>query len=473
MAKPTGFLEQKRKEPGYRPVEERIRDYKDVARALASEEVRVQASRCMDCSVPFCHSIGCPLSNLIPEWNDLVYHGQWEEALKRLEKSNPFPEITGRICPAPCETSCTLSINDSPVTIRQVELAIVEYGFAKGFVRPKTPEKEIPVKIAVVGSGPAGLAAAQGLRQKGYDVTVYEKSPKAGGILRYGIPDFKLEKWVLDRRIDLMKQAGIRFETGVNIGEDISAAYLKSKYQMIFLAVGTGQPRDLAVPGRELGGVHFAMEYLYQSNEFVSGARKPDALITAKGKNVLVIGGGDTGSDCIGTANRQGAKKVYQFELLPKPMDWEKTWNPVWPDWPVILRTSSSHKEGAERDWSIGTKKFTGSGGRITDAHFVRLEWRRPADGGPAVMKEIPGSEFSLKVDLVFLAMGFLHAEHNRLLKDLAVDLDGRGNIVVTDGCRTSRTGIFAVGDAVSGASLVVRAMQHGRNAAEKASPAP
>ncbi len=465
MVKPTGFMEYKRKEAKYRPAGERVRDYKEVMDYLSYEDIKIQASRCMDCGVPFCHTIGCHIHNLIPEWNDLVSRGKWEEALRRLETLNPLPEITGRVCPAPCEASCTLSINDSPVAIRQIELAIIENGFERGWIKPLKPKKEIKKKIAIIGSGPAGLTAAWALRKMGYTVTVYEKSKKIGGILRLGIPDFKLEKWVLDRRINLMKRSGIKFKPGVKIGEDISASYLKRTNDVILLATGAGQARDLKIPGRDLDGIYFAMDYLTKSNAFVSGFIKEKDIISAKGKNVLVIGGGDTGSDCVGTANRQGARKVYQFEILPKPPEWEKSWNPKWPEWPIILRTSSSQKEGVSLEWAVSTTKFTGQNGQVKEVSFRRVKWERGEKGFQ--IKEIPNSEVSLKVDLVLLAMGFLHTEHNKLLKSLEIALEKNGNIKIKDNYSTSVRGIFAVGDATTGASLVVTAIGHGNQAAK------
>jgi glutamate synthase (NADPH/NADH) small chain len=385
----------------------------------------------MDCGIPYCHAMGCPVLNLIPEWNDLVYKGKWHEALKRLEVTNPLPEITGRICPAPCETSCTLSINDSPVTIKQIELAIIERGFKEGWVVPQPPPYETGKRIAIVGSGPAGLAAATYLRRYGHRVTVFEKSQKIGGILRYGIPDFKLEKWVLDRRIEQSKEEGIRFETDVVIGEDISVRYLKKSYDVILLALGAGHPRDLSVPGRGFEHIHFAMEYLTLSNKLNSGEVDNDRIITAKNKRVLVIGGGDTGSDCIGTARRQGAKEIYQFEIMPKPVEWDKDSNPDWPYWPSILRTSSSQEEGVERRWSVSTKRFNGRGVQVEHAQCCNVEWEVDNNGRPVKMKEIPGSEFTMDVDLVLLAMGFIHVEQGKLLTDLGVEYDRRGKAKV------------------------------------------
>ncbi len=466
MGKPTGFMEVERCVPDYRPVQERLKDYKEVISRLSAGDVSVQASRCMDCGVPFCHSIGSPLANNIPDWNDLVYRGRWEEALRLLEATNPLPEVTGRVCPAPCEASCTLSINDEPVTIRQIELAIIEYGFEKGWVKPPLPVEERPESVAVIGSGPAGLAAAIELRKLGFQVTVFEKSARPGGILRSGIPDFKLEKWILDRRVALMKKAGIVFKTKINVGKDITAAALKKKYGAIVIATGAGHPRDLKVTGRDLKGVYFAMDYLTLSNDWVAEGFSKKVLISAKDKNVLVIGGGDTGSDCIGTANRQGAKKVYQFEIMPKPLDWEEPWNPNWPDWPLILRTSSSHEEGAERDWSISTKEFKGEKGIVKKTVLTRVKWEKPANGGRPEMKEIPGSEFTLDTDIVLLAMGFLHVKHDSLVEGLKLELDPMGNVKVGKSYMTNVPGVFACGDAAFGASLVVRALNHGKKSA-------
>lgn len=466
MGKPTGFLDYSRKTSSYRPVKERIKDYKNVVENLPEEEIRKQAARCMDCGVPFCHCLGCPLYNLIPEWNDLVYKGEWKEALERLQMTNPFPEITSRVCPALCEASCTLSIDDAPVNIKQIELAIIEKGFSNGWVKPNPPQNETGKKIAVIGSGPAGLSAAQYLRWYGYDVTIFEKSDKIGGILRYGIPDFKLEKWVIDRRLEIMKAEGIKFETDVNIGEDISARYLKKSFDVILLTIGAEMPRDLSVSGREFKGIYFAMEYLSQSNRHVAGGLKKKGAISALDKNVLVIGGGDTGSDCVGTANRQGAKKVYQFEIMPKPLDWKKECNPEWPDWPIILRTSSSHEEGSQREWSILTKKFIGRNNKVEEIHCVRVEWKTKKGERP-VMSEIPKSEFIIKVDLVLLAMGFVHVEYNKLLKDIKIKLDQMGNIKTNTKYETSVPGIFTAGDSDTGASLAVRAIYHGRESAK------
>jgi glutamate synthase (NADPH/NADH) small chain len=469
MGKVTGFLEYNRVTPKYRPVEERLGDYKEFIIPLPESELRNQGARCMDCGIPYCHAMGCPLANLIPEWNDCVYKGDWHEALLRLEATNNLPEITGRICPAPCEASCTLSISHAPVTIKQIELAIIEYGFQQGWIKPRPPRQESGKSVAIIGSGPAGLAAAQQLRRAGHKVTVFEKAAKAGGLLRYGIPDYKLEKWVLDRRIQQMKAEGVAFETNVCIGEDISVRYLKRAFDVVLLTLGAGQPRDLPVPGRSLKGIHFALEYLTESNQVVSGEiSESQRTIFAKDKVVLVIGGGDTGADCVGTANRQGARKVYQFEIMPKPVIWESSTNPNWPYWPDILRTSTSHEEGCERDWSILTKEFSGNDGVVQQGTFSRVTWQKPQTPSAAPkMVEIPGTEFNLKVDLVFLAMGFLHVQHSRLLEDLGVEYDQRGNIRHNQNYQTSVDGVFTAGDAGTGASLVVRGIHHGRQAAQ------
>lgn len=465
MGLTTGFMDYKRKAPYYRPVNERLKNYKEFLVIQDEKELRKQGARCMDCGIPFCHAYGCPVYNLIPEWNDLVYKGRWEEAFRRLEMTNNFPEITGRICPAPCETSCTLSVNSSPVTIKQLELAIIEKAFENDWVVPRLPKHETGKRIAIIGSGPAGLAAAQQLRRAGHTVVVYEKDNKPGGLMRYGIPDYKLDKSVIDRRIRQMEAEGVRFETDVIIGEDLSARYIRKSFDVILLTMGAGKPRDLVVPGRGLEGVHFAMEYLGQSNRNISGEKFNEKPITAKNKTVLVIGGGDTGSDCIGTANRQGARKIYQYEILPMPMKWDKPWNPQWPEWPNILRTSSAQEEGCERDWGIQTTKLEGSGIYVSKALFNRVEWSKDING-KFVMKDIPGSEFQLKIDLVLLAMGFVHVEHSRLLEELGIEYNDRRNIKTDSSYATTVPGIFSAGDAATGASLVVRSIFHGRSAA-------
>ncbi|MBN1524701.1 MAG: glutamate synthase subunit beta [Spirochaetales bacterium] len=467
MGKPTGFFEYARKSFTYRPVKERIKDFREFVICQPVEETQTQGSRCMDCGIPFCHSTGCPVFNLIPEWNDLVYHGKWEEAYYRLELTNNLPEITGRICPAPCETSCTLSINTAPVTIKQIELAIIEKAFEEGWVVPRPPKQETGKRVAVIGSGPAGLAAAQELRRTGHAVTVFEQSSKAGGILRYGIPDFKLEKHIIDRRLSQMAAEGIQFETNVSVGDDVSVKYLKQKYDAILLAQGAGEPRDLPVPGRGLEGIYYAMDYLTVNNMVLAGELQDTDLISAKDKTVLVIGGGDTGADCVGTANRQGAKKVFQYEILPKPLEWKEPFNPEWPAWPNILRTGSSHEEGCTRDWSINTKQFSSQGIRVQKGYFNRVEWKKDASTGRFKMNEIEGSDFSLDVDIVLLAMGFLHVKHSRLLQDLGIEFDERGNIKTSTGYDTNVPGVFAAGDSSTGASLIVRAIWHGRQASK------
>ncbi|MFH0984477.1 MAG: glutamate synthase subunit beta [Candidatus Omnitrophota bacterium] len=467
MGKPDGFLEFNRTLSTKRPVAERLKDYKEIPQPLPAEDLQKQGARCMDCGIPFCHAVGCPISNLIPEWNDAVFRGQWHDAYERLSLTNNLPEVTGRICPAPCEAACTLAINVAPVTIEQLECSIIEKAFAEGWVKPQPPAKETGKKIAVVGSGPAGLAAAQQLRRAGHTVTLFEKSSKIGGLLRFGIPDFKLEKWVLDRRIEQMKAEGVRFEVNTEVGVKISAKDLKKNFDVVLLTMGAGAPRDLKVPGRELSGVHYAMDFLTLSNKAVSGEVKPSEVISAKGKTVLVIGGGDTGSDCVGTSNRQGAKKVYQFEILPKPREWKESSNPVWPNWPTILRTSTSHEEGCERDWSITTKEIKGKDGKVHEVHCMRVEWTMDKATGQYAMKEVPGSAFVLQADLVLLAMGFVHVEHAKFLAELGVPFDNRGNIQTNGNYATPVPGVFAAGDSVRGASLVVWAINQGRQAAQ------
>jgi len=462
MAKPTGFLEYSRQDPSKRPVEDRIRDYKEIEKPLNRAELETQAARCMDCGIPSCHNYGCPVKNLIPDWNDMVYRQQWKRALLMLESTNNLPEVTGRICPAPCEASCTLSINQKPVTIRHIELQIVERGWDEGWIKPQLAAKKTGKKVAVVGSGPAGLAAAQQLARAGHDVVLYEKSGRIGGLLRYGIPDFKLDKAILDRRMGQMQSEGVTFKTKVNVGVDITAADLKKQYDAVVITAGAGEARDLKVPGRELQGVHYALEFLGQQNRRVAGDAVPATeVIDARGKHVVVIGGGDTGADCIGTSRRQGAASITQIELLCAPPS-ERAPNNPWPTWPLVLRTSSSHDEGCERMWSVGTKRFTGEHGRVQSLQAIKLDW----SAGNAC-KEVEGSEFELKADLVFLAMGFVHVEHGPLVKDLNLKLDQRGNIAVDAEHMTSVSGVFAAGDAEMGASLVVRAIYRGRRAAE------
>ncbi len=467
MGKATGFLEFSRAPTQSRPIAERIRDYREIPLKSSGDIIEQEGARCMDCGIPFCHSIGCPVVNLIPEWNDAVYKGQWREAWDRLELTNNLPEVTGRVCPAPCEPACTLSINAEPVSIKKIELAIVEKAFEEGWVVPRPPRTETGKRVAVVGSGPAGMAAAQQLRRAGHQVTLFEKADKIGGLLRYGIPDFKLEKHVLDRRIRQMELEGVEFETGVTIGNDLSARYLHNKFDVLLLTMGAGSARDLDIPNRDLDGIHLAMDFLARSNRFVSGDIHRSELISAKDKNVLVIGGGDTGSDCVGTSIRQGAETVRQIEIMPKPMDWKESSNPNWPHWPNILRTSTSHQEGCERDWSVNSKEFLGESGAVCSVRCSRIEWEKTDPFSRPKMVDVLGSEFSIKAELVLLAMGFVHVEHSKLTDGFGVQYDSRGNILTDLNYSTTVDGVFAAGDANTGASLVVRAIDHGRRAAQ------
>ena len=465
MADPKGFLRYTRETAPYRPVEERKRDWLEVHTHMPPERLQKQAARCMDCGVPFCH-LGCPLGNIIPDWNDLVYRNKWHEALRRLHATNNFPEFTGRLCPAPCETACVLGINQPAVTIKQIEEHIIEYGFEKGWVQPEPPPVRTGKRVAVVGSGPAGLAAAQQLNRAGHWVTVFERADRIGGLLRYGIPDFKLDKKILDRRLQLMEAEGIDFQPGVNVGVDVTAKELLAAFDAVVLTGGSTIPRDLKVPGRELKGIHFAMDYLTQQNRVNAGDHiPPEQRITAEGKRVAIIGGGDTGADCLGTVIRQGAKEVYQIELMPKPPLERDELTQPWPTYPMILRTSSAHEEGGIREWSINTKWFEGDEhGNVRRLHAVRLEWYTDSSGRRQ-FREIPGSEFSLEVDLVLLAMGFLHPQHDGLLDSLGVEYDERGN-VKTIHYATSVPGVFAAGDMRRGQSLIVWAISEGREAA-------
>jgi glutamate synthase (NADPH) small chain len=465
MTKDKGFLEIRRKDPGYRPVEERVRDYRAVELPPTDPYVAEQSSRCMECGIPFCHGGGCPLNNAIPEFNALASSGRWAEALDILLSTNSFPEFTGRICPAPCETSCVAGLNGEAVTIRQIELAIIEKGFELGLMNPRLPEARLKESVAIVGSGPAGLAAANWLNKAGYSVTVFEDAAKAGGILRYGIPDFKLEKSVVDRRIDLMKAEGVVFEMGVEIGRDISHRYLKDRFNAIILTGGAREPRDIKVPGRDLKGIHFAMHFLLQQNKRSGGEQIPKhAEILATDRTVLVIGGGDTGSDCVGTSVRQGAKNVLQVEILPKPPPQRSPRTP-WPQWPDMLRESSSHKEGCERRWCITTKEFIGEEGRVSKVRCATVEWVPGPDGRP-VPQETPGSEFVVNADLVLLAMGFVGPGKNYLVERLGIKLDSRGFVQRDANGMTSDPGTFVAGDMTQGASLVVRAIDDGQKTA-------
>ena len=466
MGDPKGFLKVKRDEQQYRPVCERVKDYGDVVRPRGDAQTREQASRCMDCGTPFCHW-GCPVGNYIPEWNDLMWNGHWSRAFELLEATNDFPEFTGRVCPAACEYACVLGINDDAVTIRENELALVEHAFNRGYIAPRAPGVRTNRNVAVIGSGPAGLACAAQLNRAGHYVTVFEKDGKPGGILRYGIPDFKLEKWVIDRRIALMEQEGVKFLTSVEAGKDYGVEKLLQKYDAVCLATGSRVPRDLKIEGRELKGIHFAMDYLVQSNRRVEGAAIPEEeLIDARGKKVAVIGGGDTGSDCVGTAHRQGASCVVQIELLPRPEECRAEDQP-WPSYPLLLKTTSSHEEGGERHWSILTKKFTGRNGRIEKLECVKVEFEKPEGGNTCpAMKEVPGSGFEIEADLVILAVGFVHPEHKGLLAGLGVELDERGNVSSDSDYMTSVDKVFTAGDSRRGQSLVVWAISEGRKAA-------
>ncbi|MBN3041232.1 MAG: glutamate synthase subunit beta [Candidatus Omnitrophica bacterium] len=467
------FLKIKREKSKYRPVCERVKDYKQVALLRSEESAQDQASRCMDCAVPFCHW-ACPLGNYIPEWNDAVIDEQWEKAFTLLNETNNLPEITGRVCPAPCEYSCVLGINDDAVTICENELNIIEHAYKYGLIKPRPPKSRTGKKIAVVGSGPAGLAAAAQLNKAGHNVIVYEKDKKCGGLLRYGIPDFKLEKTIVDRRIELLKNEGIQFNCQVEVGRDIAGSELINKYDAVIIAIGSRQPRDLAIEGRGLKGIYFAMNFLTQNNRRVSGEDSDSSeFIDVKGKKVVVIGGGDTGSDCVGTANRLGASCVVQIEVLPKPADCRSDDYP-WPLYPLLLKTSSSHQEGAERQWAILTKKFIGLQGKLQKLLCVQVEFAiesreervESRERKCPVMREIPGSEFEIECDVAILAIGFLHPEHKGLINDLKLKLDGRGNISTGPDYMTSQKGVFSAGDAHRGQSLVVHAISEGRRAA-------
>ncbi len=462
MGKPTGFVEFARLKPASRPVSERVRDYRHVHTGHAREDLTKQAARCMDCGIPFCHQ-GCPLGNLIPDWNDLVYRDSWRAALERLHQTNNFPEFTGLLCPAPCEGSCVLGINKDPVTIKSIELAIIDRAFDEGWVVPEAPTTRTWKKVAVIGSGPAGLAAAAQLNRAGHSVTVFEKADRIGGLLRYGIPEFKLEKRVLDRRLELLEAEGVVFRPGVDAGVDVTAADLRRDFDAVVLAGGAGRPRDLTVPGRDLPGVHVAMEYLTQQNRRCQGDAVPEEdAITAEGKHVIIIGGGDTGADCLGTAHRQGAAAVTQLELLPSPPSARAADNP-WPLWPNVFRTSSAHEEGGERVYAVETTSFSGSG-RVEALHGRQVT-RVIKDGRPA-FEAVPDSAFVMKADLVLLAMGFLGPDKNRLLADLGVTFTDRGTVVRDEQWMTSVPGVFAAGDLQRGQSLIVWAIDDGRRAA-------
>ena len=464
MGKITGFLEIERELPERRPVEERLKDWRELEGKLPEDKLKEQGARCMDCGIPFCHK-GCPLGNIIPDWNDLVYRGRWEDAIERLHSTNNFPEFTGRVCPAPCEEACVLNINNDPVTIKQIEKQIIDYAWKHEWVVPLVAPSKTGKKVAVIGSGPAGLACAQQLARAGHEVVVFERADRIGGLLRYGIPDFKMEKDLIDRRMAQMEAEGVVFRAGVDVGVDVTADELRSSFDAVVLAAGATQPRDLPVPGRELRGIHFAMEFLPQQNKVVAGDSVPGQIM-ATGKHVVILGGGDTGSDCLGTSNRHGAASVHQFELLPQPPAARNEDVAPWPYWPMILRTSSSHEEGVVRDFSINTKKFSGDAdGNVRKLHGVRLEWVKSENGGPPKMVEIPGSEFEMDADLVLLALGFLGPE-KPLLAQFGCELDARGNVVADAEYASSVPGVFACGDARRGQSLVVWAIWEGREAA-------
>nr|MBU1327995.1 glutamate synthase subunit beta [Candidatus Omnitrophota bacterium] len=465
MGDPRGFLKSARQSSPYRAVCERIKDFKEVSVPRPEKRSQEQASRCMDCSTPFCHW-GCPIGNYIPEWNDYMFRGNWKAALTLLEATNNLPEITGRVCPALCEYACVLGLNDDAVTIRENELAVIELGFKKGLIKPSIISKRTGKKIAVIGSGPAGLSCASQLNKAGHSVIVFERDKKPGGILRYGIPDFKLEKSLIDRRIDIWKKEGIVFEIGVNAGIDYPSGKLLSEFDAICLAGGARVSRDLKINGRELKGIYFAMDYLTQSNVRSSGEKvSKDELIDAKGKKVVVIGGGDTGADCVGTAHRQGATCVAQIEVLPRPYEC-RTETYLWPKYPLLLKTTSSHEEGGERHWAVLTKSFVGEKGSIKKLSCVKVEFSEMDAKSCPVMKEISGSEFEIEADMVILAVGFLHPEHSGLLADLSIELDKRGNVKTDENYMTSVKKVFSAGDMRRGQSLVVWAISEGRKSA-------
>jgi glutamate synthase (NADPH) small chain len=471
----NGFLQFPRELPGKQPVQERLQHYNEFVENYPQQKLQQQSARCMNCGVPFCHS-GCPLGNVIPEFNDAVYRQNWSEAYEVLASTNNFPEFTGRICPAPCESACVLGINQPPVAIEEIEKHIIEIAFSNGLVQPKKPAVRSGKKIAIIGSGPAGLAAAAQLNYAGHSVTVFERDDAPGGLLRYGIPDFKLEKWVVDRRIALMAEEGVVFRCNANVGVNVNIQDLLREYHAIVLATGSTVPRDLAIPGRELNGVHFAMHFLKQQNKKLAGKQATGTEsnmllqeLSAQGKHVIVIGGGDTGSDCVGTSNRHGALSVTQFELLPKPPQSRTPFMP-WPTYPMVLKTSTSHEEGCERKWAIATKEFIGdANGNLTAIKIVELEWQVAADGRPAGFTEIPGTERNMPANLVLLATGFVHPQHEGLLNQLGVELDERGNVKASDkNYQANIPKIFAAGDARRGQSLVVWAISEGRECARK-----
>jgi len=463
MGKITGFMEFERLPEAYEPPEERVKHWREFIPRLTDEQAGVQGARCMDCGTPFCMS-GCPVNNIIPDWNDLVYRQDWKRAIDTLHSTNNFPEFTGRVCPAPCEAACVLNINNDPVGIKSIEHAIADRAWESGWIVPRPPERKTGRRVAVIGSGPAGLACAQQLARAGHEVVVFEKADRIGGLLRYGIPDFKMEKAPIDRRVEQMRAEGVEFRVSQHVGVNVDSQALVDEFDAVVLAGGAEQPRDLPVPGRELDGVHFAMEFLPQQNKVVAGDPVPGQIM-ATDKHVVVIGGGDTGSDCVGTSNRHGARSVAQFELLPQPPEQEEK-QIVWPYWPIKLRSSSSHEEGCQRDWAVATKRFEGRDGKVEKLIAARVAWQKDEKGQP-VMREVPGSEFEMKADLVLLAMGFLGPVHGGLLAGLAVTKDPRGNVAAdTESYRTSVPKVFAAGDMRRGQSLIVWAIREGRQAA-------
>ena len=465
MAKLTGFLEYGREGARYRDPEARVKDWSQVQENFSDAGIKRQAARCMDCGIPFCND-GCPLGNIIPDWNDLMYRDKWEDALARLHSTNNFPEFTGMVCPAPCESACVLGINQDPVTIKHIEYEIVRKGWDQGWIAPVRPERRTGRSVAVVGSGPAGLSAAQQLTRAGHTVSVFEKNDRIGGLLRYGIPDFKMEKWLIDRRLEQMREEGVSFQTGVHVGVDLETVELRSSFDAVLLCIGSEHPRDLPIEGRELAGVHFAMDFLTQQNHRGEGDAISQEAILATGKHVIVLGGGDTGSDCVGTSHRQGAASVTSIELLERPPD-ERAPSTPWPQWPLMFRSSSSHDEGGTREYAMTTKRFAGADGRLQQIEGVRVRFGAPDASGRPRLEEIPGSEFTKPAGLVLLAMGFLHPAHTGLVEQLGAELDARGNLAAdTRDFATSEPGVFAAGDCRRGQSLVVWAQWEGREAA-------
>ena len=464
MGNPKAFINIPRKDAGYRPINERIYDFGEVEQTLNREDRKLQASRCMDCGIPFCHW-GCPLGNKMPEWQDLIYKGQWKEAVDNLHETNNFPDFTGRICPAPCEKSCVLALHDAPVTIRENEAAVTEVAFIEGMIKARPPKTRTGKKVAVIGSGPAGLAAAQQLNRKGHHVTIFEKDNGFGGLLRYGIPNFKLNKNIIDRRLAQLEEEGIEFKPNTEVGKDISGKEIMNNFDAVCLSIGAGHPRDIQPEGRDLKGIYFAMDFLSQQNQLIMGETVADEdIISAKDKHILVIGGGDTGSDCVGTSIRQGAVKVTQIEILPQPPVGKNPETP-WPFYPTILKTSSSHQEGCVRKWALNTKQFVGVKGQLTEVIVEEVEWSKD-ESGRMNMKPT-GKTDTIKADLVFLALGFIHPVHEGLLTELGVTFDGRGNVAIDKENKSNVAKVYAAGDAAMGASLVVRAIASGRKVAE------